>query len=487
MEIRKKIKQRNKLNKKDIFSVLFSLLIISIALPLWVGAYLVRKPDIDLFRADGAKGFQANQPILFTIKASNDNNQSLNTLLSYGDGENYSFQMMPGVTYLKRHFYRDSGSYKATLLIRKASGEQRQFKLLLRIENKKVPQIRSLSFDNQSSKTLGERVYLAYEISCNDFSQNDFNVIFDWGDNNQEIQKGLCGKGIISHRYLKAGIYLIKLSVRNINNRILASQSLEAIVQRVGRATLQADFFIRTARPRAGELIYFQDRSTDKLGRKNIKSWQWDFGDGTQAQDINPFHIYNKSKRYKVALTVTNKNGDQSTFYRWITVLPGYEGKLVKAKGDNKIYQIIKGKKHWIPTPAILSDYHFNDYPVFEIDAKILASYPRVKLVRVGASPDIYYLTQSWMKRKIPNMDIFYSYNDKLEDIVSISQKELDWYPENHLIKYDGDWQVYYLENGIKHWIKSAQIFNQHGFSWLRIAPVNWQEFDVYPIGAPID
>jgi hypothetical protein len=87
----------------------------------------------------------------------------------------------------------------------------------------------------------------------------------------------------------------------------------------------------------------------------------------------------------------------------------------------------------------------------------------------------------------MPNMDTFYSYGNKLEDVVSISQEELNWYPENRLIKYDNDWKIYYLENGLKRWITSASVFNRHGYDWSRIAPVNSTEINAWPTGSTIN
>ncbi|ETR73626.1 MAG: hypothetical protein OMM_00803 [Candidatus Magnetoglobus multicellularis str. Araruama] len=52
-----------------------------------------------------------------------------------------------------------------------------------------------------------------------------------------------------------------------------------------------------------------------------IKSWHWDFGDGTTSNDSNPVHEYLKSGKYSVKLTVTNEFGrDTRLYYNYINV-----------------------------------------------------------------------------------------------------------------------------------------------------------------------
>ncbi len=45
---------------------------------------------------------------------------------------------------------------------------------------------------------------------------------------------------------------------------------------------------------------------------KNARSYQWDFGDGTTSEEAVPRHMFPKCGTYKVKLTVTDLNGEQS-------------------------------------------------------------------------------------------------------------------------------------------------------------------------------
>jgi PKD repeat protein len=55
----------------------------------------------------------------------------------------------------------------------------------------------------------------------------------------------------------------------------------------------------------------FTDSSNDPDG--SIKSWNWDFGDGSTAPDQNPVHTYAAAQTYNVVLTVTDSAGATGT------------------------------------------------------------------------------------------------------------------------------------------------------------------------------
>ena len=57
-------------------------------------------------------------------------------------------------------------------------------------------------------------------------------------------------------------------------------------------------------------LVSFADQSTSQDG---LKSWLWDFGDGTTSIDEFPFHTYTEEGQFTVSLTVTEIDGDSHT------------------------------------------------------------------------------------------------------------------------------------------------------------------------------
>ncbi len=62
---------------------------------------------------------------------------------------------------------------------------------------------------------------------------------------------------------------------------------------------------------RAARTVAFFDES---LG--NVANWNWDFGDGTTANEANPIHQYAETGHYVVTLTVVGEDGTTSKFSR---------------------------------------------------------------------------------------------------------------------------------------------------------------------------
>jgi PKD repeat protein len=71
-----------------------------------------------------------------------------------------------------------------------------------------------------------------------------------------------------------------------------------------------ADFEFSPAQPAAGQTVKFTDKSKDPDGQ--VKSWQWDFGDGTTSTEQNPSHVYRTAGTFTVKLIVTDDKGAQS-------------------------------------------------------------------------------------------------------------------------------------------------------------------------------
>ena len=88
---------------------------------------------------------------------------------------------------------------------------------------------------------------------------------------------------------------------------------------------------------------------------------------------------------------------------------------------------------------------------------------------------------------EFPTVEVFNSYNNKWEDIVEVSDTELNGYEDNDLIQAEGDHRVYKLKNRQKRWIKTAQAFNRLGYDWSKIASINQTEFNVYQEGTAIE
>ncbi len=160
---------------------------------------------------------------------------------------------------------------------------------------------------------------------------------------------------------------------------------------------------------------------------------------------------------------------------------------LLRAMGQNRVYRIVNEKRLWVPTISAFNAQGLKWEDIQEVDEAEVTQYPEAKLIQVIDSPKVYYLTESGLKRHIVNSQVFESYDNKWEDIIEVTAAVLDVYPDNNLIRAEGDYKVYKLEDGKKRWIKTAEAFNRLGFDWTKIAPVNTMEVNAYSVGVEIE
>ena len=114
-------------------------------------------------------------------------------------------------------------------------------------------------------------------------------------------------------------------------------------------------------------------------------------------------------------------------------------------------------------------------------------TYPQLYLARAEGSSKVYYISGGGYKKWIRNIEIFNSYDNNWDDVVLVSQKDLDIYPDVSLIRAKGGERVYKLEGSTKRWVKTAEIFNKLGYDWGAILTVNETEFNFYTEGSAID
>jgi len=205
---------------------------------------------------------------------------------------------------------------------------------------------------------------------------------------------------------------------------------------------------------------------------------------------------------FYIAIKTSDEAGNESAISNVISfttpTAPGLEpeveepekiinGDIIRAKGGERVYLIAGGRKLWIPTAEGFISAGFKWTDIKEVESKDIDSYPRLKLARAEGDSKVYYITEGGLRRWVPSIDIFNSYGNKWEDVVVVPKKDLDVFSDVGLIKQDGDPKVYVLEGIIKRWIKSGETFNNLGYDWKKIAPVNKTEFDFYVEGAIVE
>lgn len=183
------------------------------------------------------------------------------------------------------------------------------------------------------------------------------------------------------------------------------------------------------------------------------------------------------------------------------------DGTILKSYKSPEVFLIEDGKKKWITSSAALISNGYswdnltyvnsNELDMFERGENIYARNlkPNGTLVR-GSGPKVYVI-ESGQKRWITSAGAFISGGYEWENVLSISETELDSYadgpniaaqnlkPDGMLIKGSGS-EVYLLEGGKKRWITSAKVFLSRQYKWEHIAIVPDIELASYEDGLNI-
>jgi PKD repeat protein len=118
------------------------------------------------------------------------------------------------------------------------------------------------------------------------------------------------------HMFATPGMYLVSLTVTDDDED--DSMDTEWIVSTINNTPPVA--VISVAGEKTGIIpfivSFIGEGSYDADGQ--IVSYDWNFGDGTTSNEINPTHIFTKEDSYLVSLTVTDDDEDDSMDTEWI-------------------------------------------------------------------------------------------------------------------------------------------------------------------------
>ncbi|MEM7142021.1 MAG: PKD domain-containing protein [Actinomycetota bacterium] len=109
---------------------------------------------------------------------------------------------------------------------------------------------------------------------------------------------------IVSHSWAAEGTYLLTLTATNVAGTDTVTETIEVVAELPPPVAQIGDF---NESPWVGETTVFIDASIDAT------SWLWDFGDGVTSNAPNPLHSFSTPGQKLVSLTVTNRNGSDST------------------------------------------------------------------------------------------------------------------------------------------------------------------------------
>jgi len=208
-------------------------------------------------------------------------------------------------------------------LIKRLMAERKAFNTELRRANKIAPtQIPELSLDRAA---LAESINAVPSArirvnACNQQSNfgcavgfvstvkddsKKFTYLWDFGDGETSTRMNPL------HRYQEPGQYRVTLRVhdgdraKEVVRTKVTVRNAPAKPESISKPV--ALFQVKKERFNIGEAIDFDNRSFSK--ERQLKSYEWSFGDGTASSQNNPEHKYNKAGTYKVDLKVCDSEG----------------------------------------------------------------------------------------------------------------------------------------------------------------------------------
>ncbi|MBI2551724.1 hypothetical protein HYW17_00275 [Candidatus Uhrbacteria bacterium] len=162
---------------------------------------------------------------------------------------------------------------------------------------------------------------------------------------------------------------------------------------------------------------------------------------------------------------------------------------------DGRVYRVatigggatpVERRRLYIPRPSVLRKLIRFYGNMRQVGKAQIEQVPRAKLVKLADKDDLYYITETFLKRRLPSRAVFDSYGNSPREIVTVKQEELEAYGDSRLIRLTGDQKIWYLENGVRRWIPNPTVFRERGFNWKEVAPVNFAEYNSYPEGPPL-
>ena len=161
---------------------------------------------------------------------------------------------------------------------------------------------------------------------------------------------------------------------------------------------------------------------------------------------------------------------------------------LYRVGDDPRVYVIKNKKKHWIKTPKEFEDNNYSWSAVQVVSAEVLGEYPdeetsTTELLRAVGSHKVYKI-ENGKKRWIKTAGEFNAAGYKWKDIKEVSLEALASYQNavlSELLRAVGDYKVYKLKGGKKHWVRTIGEFNAAGYKWKDVEEVTIETLDDYP------
>jgi hypothetical protein len=169
--------------------------------------------------------------------------------------------------------------------------------------------------------------------------------------------------------------------------------------------------------------------------------------------------------------------------------LNGRKINIVSVPESPEIYELVNGLKHPFPSLAIYYDYGYTLSMIQPITQDQLNKYPRAKLLKVKGDSKVYYLTEGGLIRQVIDpKKILDFYADRPEDMITISQKEFNFYPANEYVFQaipSVNRDVFQISSAGKRYLTPMAVLRL-GIRPEQIAPVSKAELDAYKTLPPV-
>jgi PKD repeat protein len=233
---------------------------------------------------------------------------------SYGDGK-----VENGGSAFSSHRYQRDGNYTIKLTLTDDKNLKDSQSLNISVKTEIRPPIAYFSY-YPANPTTEDTIVFNADLSS---SSNGYIKEYQW-DFDDNSTKG--NSRSEAHKYEKEGIYKVRLTAtddKNLNDSQVTPIPVKKIIIAPPTSPLSApQFSYQPDRPEVGKEITFDAAAS----QGSIKSYQWDFGDGSHSEGVIAKHIYSENGpnvfAYDVILTVTDTGGSKRSFSKKVTVYP---------------------------------------------------------------------------------------------------------------------------------------------------------------------
>jgi PKD repeat protein len=247
----------------------------------------------------GPSNAAVNQDVFFSGSASSAGSSPITQYAwNFGDGTTGN-----GITV--SHSYSQPGSYTVTMTVTNQGGLTSSASLIIQIQQ---PSSVTADISAPDQGTVGESI----DFDGRDSSTSSGSITnYEWDFGDDHTASG----SEVSHTYDAPGHYTVSLKVTN------SSGATDTTTHDIRIEARPVAIISAPATGQVGQPITFNG-SASTASNNPIRSYIWDFGDGSSASGATVSHTYSQAGGYLVRLTVTDDEGVTDSATQSIQISP---------------------------------------------------------------------------------------------------------------------------------------------------------------------